>query len=261
VHERIYAVGHLAEPPQAHLLAAVLAGGEGAGLSHRSCAWHIGMLSWSPKDVDVMVPRSGERARDGIRFHRPKIYALEDRWVFDGIPCTTVARTLVDCAGVLKFHQLERVVEQAELLGLLDIKAIADVLDRISRPRGVRNLRRCLGSERLGAGLTQSGLERRFLLLCRDAGLPRPTLQHPIELAPGRWHKVDFAWPAMHLAIEVDGGAVHTTHTAARRDRRLDREIRDAGWRVERFMGDDVVDTSEAVVITLRHLIPVSRDD
>jgi very-short-patch-repair endonuclease len=261
VHGGIYAVGHLAAPFRAHLLAAVLAAGDGAALSHRSAAVHLGLISGSPKDVDVMVPRSGERDRVGIRFHRPKVYASEDRAVFDGIPCTTVARTLVDLAGVVKLHQLERTVEQAELLQLLDVKAIADVLARIARPRGVRNLRRCLGSERLDASLTQSGLERVFLRICRDACLPRPTLQHAIEHAPGRWHKVDFAWPDRRLAIEVDGAAVHGTRTAARRDRRLDREIRAAGWRIERFMGDDVLDTPEVVLTALRTLLTASRDE
>jgi Protein of unknown function (DUF559) len=261
LHEGVYAVGHRALPAGGHFLAAVLAGGEDAVLSHRSAAAHLGLLSWSPKDVDVMIVRGGEHARDGIVFHRPKIYGPEDRWVFDGIPCTTVARTLVDLGAVLKSHQLERAVEQAELLQFLDVKAIADVLARIARPRGVRNLRRCLGSERLDASLTQSGLERAFLKLCLNAGLPRPTLQHPVEHGPGRWHRVDFAWPDVLLAIEVDGAAVHGTRTAARRDRRLDREIRAAGWRIERFMGDDVIDTPEAVAAAVRTLLSASRDD
>jgi hypothetical protein len=261
LHEGVYAVGHVALPAGGAFMAAVLAGGEGAVLSHRSAAAHLGLLSWSPRQVEVMVPRSGERDRDGIRFHRPKIYGPQDRWVFDGIPCTTVARTLVDLGAVLRLPQLERAVEQAELLRILDIKAIADVLARISRPRGVRNLRRCLGAERLDGSLAQSNLERRFLRLCVDAGLPRPRLQHPIEYAPGAWHKVDFAWPDRRLAIEVDGGAVHTTRTAARRDRRLDRQIRAADWRVERFMEDDVVDTPEVVLAALRMLLSPSRDD
>jgi hypothetical protein len=261
VHGGVYAVGHLAEPPRAAFQAAVLAGGENAAVSHRSAACHLGLLSWAPKDVDVMVPRGGEREREGIRFHRPKVYAPEDRFVFDGIPCTTVARTLVDLGAVLRLPQLERAVEQAELLEVLDIKAVAGVLARIARPRGVRNLRRCLGAERLGAALTQSGLERRFLRLCLDTGLPRPVLQHPIELSPGRWHKVDFAWPDRGLAVEIDGGAVHTTLTAARRDRHLDRGLRNAGWRVERFMEDDVIDTPELVLAALRTLLSQSRDE
>jgi hypothetical protein len=261
LHESVYAVGHVALPTGGSLMAAVLAGGEGAVLSHRSAAAHLGLLSWSPRDIDVMVPRSGERDRDGIRFHRPKVYGPQDRWIFEGIPCTTVARTLVDLGSVLKLHQLERSVEQAELLKLLDVKAITDVLARISRPRGVRNLRRCLGAERLDASLVRSNLERRFLRLCVDAGLPRPTLQHPIEHTPGTWHKVDFAWPAIRLAVEVDGGAIHTTRTAARRDRRLDRQIRDAGWRVERFMEDDVVDAPSEILAALRTLLMPSRDD
>jgi hypothetical protein len=261
LHESVYAVGHRDLPRGGHFMAAVLAGGDGAALSHASAAAHLGLRASSAALVDVMVPRSGERDRDGIRFHRPKVYAPEDRVVIDGIPCTTVHRTLVDLGAVLKLHQLERAVEQAELLQLLDIKGIADVLARIDRPRGVRNLRRCLGAERLDASLTESRGERRFLLLCVDAGLPRPVLQHPVEHAPGRWHDVDFAWPDRRLAIEVDGAEVHGTRAAARRDRRLDREIRDAGWRVERFMGDDVVDTPEVVLSALRRLLGTSRDD
>jgi very-short-patch-repair endonuclease len=261
VHRGVYAVGHRALPRGGHFMAAVLAGGDDAALCHASAAAHIGLRQSSAAIIDVMVPRSGERDRDGIRFHRPKIYGPEDRWVFDEIPCTTVARTLVDLGAVLRLHQLERAVERAEMLGLLDVKAIADVLARISRPRGVRNLRRCLGAERLDASLTQSVAERRFLALCRDAGFPRPRLQHAIEHAPGRWHRVDFAWPAGALAIEIDGWTFHGTRTAARRDRRLDREIRAAGWQVERFMRDDLVDTPEIVVAALRHLLATSRDD
>jgi very-short-patch-repair endonuclease len=261
LHEGVYAVGHRALPAGGWFMAAVLAGGEEAVLSHRSAAAHIGLLSWSPKDVDVTIRRGGEHVREGIRFHRPKIHGPEDRWEFDGIPCTTVARTLVDLGAVLKHHQLERAVEQAELSRLLDVDAIAQVLERVARPRGVRNLRRCLGSERLDGSLTQSGLERAFLKICRDGGFPRPKLQYAIEHAPGRWHRVDFAWPDWRLAIEVDGAAVHGTRTAARRDRRLDREIRDAGWRIERFMGDDVIDTPQNVETAVRTLLTPSRDD
>jgi hypothetical protein len=254
-HEGVYAVGHAAPVVGAAFHAAVLAAGDGAALSHRSAACHLCLISWAPARVDVIVPRSGQRARSGIRFHRPKVYGPEDRFIADGIPCTTVARTLVDLAAVLKHHQLERAIEQAELLRVLDVDAIAEVLGRIARPRGVRNLRRCLGDERLDAGLTQSANERRFLRLCIRAGLPRPALQHPVEIAPGLWHKVDFAWPEARLAIEIDGGAVHTTRTAARRDRRLDRQIRDAGWRVERFMDVDVSDTPDEVHAALRSLL------
>jgi hypothetical protein len=261
VHGSVYAVGHLDVPPGGHFMAAVLAGGDGAALSHASAAAHLGLRSSSASVVDVMVRRSGERARDGIRFHRPKVFGAEDVWEFDGIPCTTVARTLVDLGAVLRLHQLERAVEQAELLTMLDVKAITDVLARINRPRGVRNLRRCLGSERLDASLTQSRGERAFLMLCGAAGLPRPVPQHPIEHTPGRWHRVDFAWPDLRLAIEVDGAEVHGTRAAARRDRRLDREMRDGGWRVERFMRDDVIDTPEVVVTALRRLLTTSRDD
>src|SRR3954462_4938615 len=190
-----------------------------------------------------------------IRFHRPKIFGPEDVQVHAGIPCTTVARTLVDCAGVLRFEPLELTVETAERLGVLDVKAITDVLARIVRPRGVRNLRRCLGPERLDASLAASRLERRFLRLCLAAGLPRPEINHRIEVAPGVWHKVAFAWPAGRQAIEVDSWEYHRTRTAARRDRRRDRELRDAGWRVDRFTDDDIDTDAGAITAFLRPLV------
>ena len=260
IHEGIYAVGHPALAHGGHFMAAVLVGGEGAALSHASAAAHLGLRRSSAAAVDVMVPRSGERDRDRIRFHRPRIFEPEDVQVIDGIRCTTVARTLVDLAGVLRYEPLELAVEQAERLDVLDVKAIADVLARISRPRGVRNLRRCLGAERLDASLTASRLERRFFRLCREAGLERPLVNHRVEVSAGVWHKVDFFWPALNLAVETDGWATHGTRTAARRDRRRDRELRNVGVRVERFMWDDVADDPAGVAVFLRALSP-SRDD
>jgi hypothetical protein len=108
-----------------------------------------------------------------------------DTVVVDGIPCTTIARTLVDLAAVLPYWLLETAVERAEYLGLLDLRAIAEVLARISRPRGVRNLRRSLGPVRLDAAVAGSALERRYLGLILDAGIARPVLQAGFELTPG----------------------------------------------------------------------------
>jgi hypothetical protein len=257
VHEGVYAVGHRALPSGGAQFAAVLAGGPGAARSHASAAAHLGLRPSRASVVDVMVPRSGERARDGIRFHRPTIFGRQDVRVSDGIPTTTVARTLVDLAGVVRFEPLEIAVEQAERLGVLDVKAIADVLARISRPRGVRNLRRCLGAERLDGSLTASRLERDFLALCKGAGLPLPLVNQRVEVAPGQWLKVDFLWPAHRLIVETDGWQFHGTRAAARRDRRRDRQLRAAGYRVERFMWDDVRDDPAGVIAALRHLAPV----
>jgi hypothetical protein len=261
LHEGVYALGHVALPPGGAFMAAVLASGDGAALSHLSAAAHLGLRRSSVVVVDVMVPRSGQRDRAGIRFHRPKVYGTEDVRVHEGIPCTTVARTLVDCAAVLRLPSLELAVEAAERAEVLDVRAIADVLARISRPRGVRNLRRCLGAGRLDGALTASKLERRFLRLCVDAGLPRPLVNHRIEVTPGVWHKVDFVWLGARLAVEADSWEFHGTRAAARRDRRRDRELRTAGWRVERFMGDDVDDDPAGVTAFLRTLLPTSRDD
>jgi Protein of unknown function (DUF559) len=261
LHEGVYAVGHRALPPGGRFLAAVLAGGQDASLAQLSAAAHRGLRRDAPGDVDVIVVRSGERDREGIRFHRPRIYdpAL-DTEIVDGIRCTTVARTLVDLAGVLRYDRLEAAVERAEYLRLLDLKAIADVLARISRPRGVSNLRRCLGPDRLAAAMAGSDLERDYLRLILGAGIARPVLQAPFELTPGEWVRADFYWPARRLIIEADGPH-HALPLQAAKDARRDRLLTAMGERVHRFPHTEIEETPELVIATTRALLHTSRDD
>src|SRR4051794_37761459 len=194
VHEAVYAVGHRALGERGRLRAALLAGGQGAALSHVSAAIHLGLLDWTVVEVDVMVPRNGERDRDGIRFHRPKVFGEVDVDEVDGLVCTTVARTLLDLAAVSKPWQLERAVARAEYLGVLDVKAIAALLARISRPRGVRTLRRLLGRARLEGSGVETRLERAYLDLIVGAGIEPPLLQRAFRLGPERSCRVDFYW-------------------------------------------------------------------
>ena len=208
-----------------------------------------------------MVRRGGERARPGIRFHRPKVYDMAlDTVVVDGIRCTTAARTLVDLASVLTRDRLEIAVERAEYRRLLDLGAIATVLGRISRPRGVRNLRHCLGPERLDAALVESGLERAYLRLIIGAGIERPLLQAPFELAAGRFVRADFYWPGVRLIVEVDGPH-HELPLQAAKDASRDTVLRGRGFRVQRFAYTDVEQAPEHVILTTRRLLESSRDD
>jgi hypothetical protein len=251
LHVGVYAVGHRALAPRGRWMAAVLACGPDAALSHASAGALLDVRASSAVLVDVAVAERIGRARPGIRVHRPKVWAPEDRTVVDGIPCTTVARTLVDLAGVLKPPALERAVERAARTQVLDVRAIADVLERVDRPRGVRALRRALAIA-ASAPFTRSELERRFLALCRDAGLPQPLTNAHVETSPGQWIEVDFLWPTKGLAVETDGWATHGTPLAVRRDRRRDRALRAAGWEVERFDWTEVVLDPAGTVNALR---------
>jgi very-short-patch-repair endonuclease len=260
-HEGVHAVGHRALTQRGRRRAAVLAAGEGAALSHLAAAVHLDLLRWRLDVIDVIVPRSGERDREGLAFHRPRIYepALDTRMV-DGIRCTTVARTLVDLASAVGHDPLERAVERAEYLDVIDLRAIADVLGRISRPRGVRTLRRCLGPERLDAALTESNLERTLLRLLLGAGLERPVLQAPFELAPGRWVRADFFWPRHALIVEADGPH-HTRPIQAAADARRDTELRARGLRVHRIPHTIIEDDPARAVAIVHGLLAASRDE
>jgi hypothetical protein len=257
----VFSVGHVPGTEIARRQAAVLAGGADASLSHLSAAVHRGLLRWRLPVVDVMVPRSGERDRDGIRVHRPRINVPAlDTEVVDGIRCSTVARLLVDVAGVLSYPRFERVAEQAEFLDLLDLEAVARVLVRIKRPRGVRNLRRALGPDRLDAALAGSNLERTYLRLILDAGIERPVLQHPVELTPGEWVHLDCFWPARRLNVEVDGPH-HRRPLQARRDARRDELLRARGLTVQRFPDTEIEQAPWKVIERTRALLHPSRDE
>lgn len=259
-HETVFAVGHRPSTPRAQRRAAVLAGGADASLSHLSAAVHRGLLRWRLPVVDVMVPRTGARRRADIRFHRPRIYVPAlDTEIIDGIRCSTVARLLVDVAGVLPYPRFERVAEQAEFLDVLDVQAVARVLSRIKRPRGVRNLRRALGPDRLDAALAGSNLERTYLRLILDAGIERPVLQHAVELTPGEWIYLDCFWPVHRLNVEVDGPH-HRRPLQARRDARRDELLRARGLMVHRFADTEIERTPWQVIERTRALLAPSRD-
>src|SRR3954454_21252151 len=185
VHAGVYAVGHRSLTPKARCSAAVLACGAGAVVSHASAAALLGLRTTRAAVVDVSVPDRSGRRQPGLRIHRPSVFDAVDSSLVEGIPCTTVARTLVDLAGVVPPPALERAVEAAYRTGVLDIAGIVGVLERVSRPRGVRALRRIVGDELLGTVMTRSRMERMFRALCLDAGLPMPISNTHVEVLPG----------------------------------------------------------------------------
>jgi very-short-patch-repair endonuclease len=228
LHRGVYAVGHSQLTPLGWRWAAVLAcGGPGlAGLSHRSAAAVWDLLP-SPAQFDVSTLASA-RSTPKIRVHRG--IHPNDLTTIDGLPLTTVARTLVDLTAVLTPHQTERVVHRAQHLRFLDTRSLDEQLAR-AQGRPTRKLRAAVAT--LAAAepdITRTELEERFLALVLNAQLPRPevnTIVGPYE--------VDFLWRAQRLAVETDGAATHLTPTAFEEDRHRDAHLALLGFRTLRF--------------------------
>jgi len=236
VHRSVYSLA----PPEllsrrGRYLAAVLACGPGAVLSHRSGADLHQLRATDRGRIDVTVPGGACRHHDGIDVHRSWTLAAAGTTIIDGIPVTTVARTLLDLAAVVAERHVERALNQAEILELLDVRALDRQLEcNRSRPAASK-LRAVLAAYDVGQGPTESELEEGLLDLCRVAGLPAPERQVYIVLGDGEPAiRVDFAWRAQRLIIETDGAKYHRTRRAFESDRRRDQRLALAGWRVVR---------------------------
>ena len=152
-------------------MAAVLAGGEEAVLGHRpaGAAWRMCTSIGPP---EVTVPRQ-RRSRPSIVFHHSSL-PLDERTVLDGIPITTVPRTLFDLAATMDLRQLERAINEAEVLQLWDELSLHDLLHRYPRRPGAKNVRAALRKRSAGANVTKSDLEVLFLTFADSFGLHSP---------------------------------------------------------------------------------------
>jgi hypothetical protein len=220
----VYAVGHRDLSRHGEYLAAVLAVGSGSLLSYHSAAWLWGLRSGSPKPIHVtgVVPRH-HRAPEGLARHRARHLGEEDRAVVDGIPVTSVARTLLDLASRLRGDQLKRALARAEELGLIDLAALHQVIERNLGHPGAKRLRHALAIYQPPA-FTRSGFERRFVERLVGSGLPRP--------ATG-WnevgHEIDVYWPELEFGVELDAFETHGTRDAFERDHDRDLDFALAG--------------------------------
>jgi very-short-patch-repair endonuclease len=214
-------------------MAAVLAHGTGAVLSHRSAAALWGMRQAAEAKIDVTTLRGHGCSRDKITTHLVRRLDRADLTRVDRIPCTTVPRTLLDLADVLNRRKLERAIDHAEMLGIFDLNALNELLGR-SPGRRLRKIRAVLALYEEGTSLTESELEELFLELCRRAGLPSPRVNQWIVLDGGAV-KVDFLWPAASLIVETDGRRAHGTRAAFERDRERDQRLVLADYRVVHF--------------------------
>ncbi len=232
----------------------MLACGPGAALSHFSAAALHGLLLTARTNIDVTIPRRVGISRTGITVHRSTCLGSAELSEGRGIPCTCVARTLLDLAAVVNRQTLERACDQAKILRLVDWSAMHELLTTARGRRGVRLLRAVLGAGELGDGAPRSELERKFLALCRRAALPSPAVNQWLAVS-GEEMQVDFLWHEPRVIVETDGFRAHGTRRAFREDRRRDRLLGLAGWRVVRFTWDDLTNDPEHVTRVLRDLV------
>lgn len=239
LHPGVYAVGHRQLRREGQWLAAVLWAGSGAALSHRDAAALHGLRPCNRSRIEITTKRRPRAVRPGIEVHHSAILGARDVTTVEGIPVTTVERTLVDLANVVPHDHLAKALREAEHLRVVDVRDLRAVLHRTRtrHGRGHAALTAVLEEHRQrGVQLTRSVLETRFLRLCDRHGLPRPRINFHVD-----GHEVDACWPAHRLAVELDGWQRHKDRHAFQRDRTKGNAITRAGWRLLRYTHDDVV--------------------
>jgi very-short-patch-repair endonuclease len=212
-------------------MAAVLASGKGAVLSHASAAAHWGIRFSSATRIDVTAPNS-KRARRGIKPHRSKLKP-DEITVHDGIPITTVARTLLDLGTVLSDQALEKAINEAEVRDLFDLTEVDALLTRHPRRNGTKTLRRAIARTKRSLTRTRSDLEDCFKALLFAETLPEPEYNATLELH-GATYEPDCLWREQRVIVELDSRAFHKTNAAFDQDRERDRIFTAAGYRVIR---------------------------
>lgn len=255
IHQGVYAVGHPLLSVDGYWMAAVLACGPGAVLSYRSAAELLGLLASARAAIDVTVPNRAGRSRSGIDAHTATHLDPADTTTVRGIPCTSVARTLLDIAAAVPLRALERPCDQAEILRVFDLEALDDVMKRDPNHRGGPALRTVLTGHAVGETATRSEFEERFLALCLRAGLPRPEVNAYLVLDGGDAAQVDFLWRSQRVVVETDGYRTHGTRSAFERDRRRDQRLMLAGWRVVRVTWRQLVRERRELVEIVRSLL------
>jgi len=225
-------------------MAAVLAGGPEAVLSHDSAAalWEIRKARRG--DIEISVPARMRSERPGLVVHRRKDLSVDDLTTRHGIPVTTPACTLIDIAARLDRRDLEAAMNEADKHDLLAPSSLQLTFARAPRRPGVSRMRAVL--EEWTFTLTDSELERRFLPLARAAGLAVPKTQRSVN-----GFRVDFFWPDLGLVVETDGGRFHRTPAQQTRDRVRDQTHAAAGLTPLRFTHAQVVFHADHVRATL----------
>ncbi len=229
-HRSVFAVGHQGLSPHGLCMAAVLFRGSGALISHQSAVWLWGLEKKLEIPVHVSVRWRGH-AQDAIGLHHCPALREDDIAETERLPVTGVPRTLLDYASEAKRYRLERAVDQADRLGLLDLAAVDLITDEVRGHRGSRPLRRAMIIYR-EKGFTRSGGEKRMLAALADVGVRRPAVNNFVE-----GYELDFFWEEERFGVELDSWEHHRGRRSFEEDRKRQEELTMAGIETIRITG------------------------
>jgi very-short-patch-repair endonuclease len=251
----VYRLAGVPSTSRQRALAAVFAAGADAALSHESAAALPSLPGFNLEPLVVTVERNGRRALAGVRLEQSLEIPLHHRTVFDGIPCTTVARTLFDLCGKRKsWGRVARAMDTAlarKMVTKADLWRV--LIDLAEHGRDGTVMFRTLLEERGGDYVApESELERRFVALARNAALPEPERQVDLGDEEGWIGRVDFLFRGARIVVEVDGAEFHDGLLDRQRDEERDTRLTAAGWYVLRLRWRDVVDRPTAVARAVR---------
>ena len=237
-------------------MAAVLAAGPGAVLSHRTAAALHEIRRTDRANVEVIAVGRSPRKRAGIEIHRSTTLTPADTTTVNGIPCTTVARTLLDLAAVLPRRAVERAFDQAEMEDVLNLQRSSTELRRNPNHRGGPTVRAILADHYIGKTPTANEFEEAFFAICHRTGMPLPEVNQWVDLGDGEPPiKADFLWRRHRVIVETDGQRFHGTRQARERDPRRDQRAMLAGWRTVRTTWRQVMNRPHELEATLPALL------
>jgi very-short-patch-repair endonuclease len=253
LHAGVYAVGYRQNSQRMWWMAAVLASGPDAVLCHRSAAALWQVRGYSGGAIHVTVPHKSTSTKR-IRRHLSSV-PEDERAAEDGIPVTSVHRTIFDLAAIEDLDAVVAMIKEAEYLNRWDRLSLPDLLKRYPGKRGSRKVRFAL--ERLKEeppGRKRSRLEERFAPFLRRHRLPLPRFNDWILLGSKRY-QVDCYWPGTNRIVELDGWQGHHTRSAFQDDRARDRALSVAGYSVTHLTWAQLDDEPEAIAADLRILL------
>jgi very-short-patch-repair endonuclease len=252
VHRGVYSVGHASVTFEGRWMAAVLAFGPEAVLSHRSAGQFWGLVPRSRIRPEVTRPRHAA-GRPHLVVHQATLPGDEVARV-RGIPVTSVPRTMFDLAGMLKEREVERAWNEMEVRGLTDSISVPDLLERYPGRKGSVVLARLANRKVLPVGITRNDFEEAFLALIDRHRLPRPRMNAHLALR-GRFYEIDCLWERERIAIELDGAAAHMTQKAFHDNRERDRILTAEGYRTTRVTWAHLHHTPAEVAADLRLIL------
>lgn len=253
----VYALSPRLVPRLGRWMAATLASGPDAVLSHHSAAALWGLRSYSERAVDVTIQHKSTSSKRILRHHAA--LPADEVAVKEGIPVTSVPRTIFDLAATEPLDEVKRLLREMEFRELWDPLSLWDMVERYPGRRGIRKVISALeGLKDEPVGEQKNPLEERFAPFCRRHRLPLPHLNHPIAVG-GKQFQVDCHWPGTNQIVELDGWQAHKSRSAFREDRARDRRLAAAGYTITHITWNQLEDEPLEIASDLRALLGMHR--